>query len=150
MRNKCTPKRGGNTRRNTSNRSTPKKDNKPGKSKGSPNHVFSSGKSEDFQKTHECLMSCIRQHYDNGNDIARAMENGEKHDFSKEMPTMTTPTPPTKKEVEDRPQMQQEHDDKVKALELRLKAQMQAFAKREEIYNENVVKACTLLKCVEG
>ena len=33
MRNKCTPKRGGNTGRNASNRSTPKKDNKPDKSK---------------------------------------------------------------------------------------------------------------------
>ena len=43
MRNKHTPKRGGNTGRNTSNRSTPKKDNKPDKSEGLPNHMFSSG-----------------------------------------------------------------------------------------------------------
>ena len=45
---------------------------------------------------------------------------------------MTTPTPPDAKKVEDDPDLQQEHDDKVKALELRLKVQMQAFAKREE------------------
>ena len=49
MRNKYAPKRGGNTGRNASNRSTPKKDNEPDKSKGSPNHMFSSGRSEDFQ-----------------------------------------------------------------------------------------------------
>ena len=104
MRNKCTPRRGGNTGRNTSNRSAPKKDNEPDESKGLPNHVFLSGRSEDFQKICECLMSHIRQHYDNGNDIATAMENGEQCDFSKEMPTMTTPTPPTEKEVKDKPQ----------------------------------------------
>ena len=97
------------------------------------------------------LLSYIRQHYDNGNDIATAIENGKPHDFSKEMPTMTTPTPPTQKEAEDDPKKQQEHEDKVKALELRLKVQMQAFAKREEICNENNVKACTLLmqQCAE-
>ena len=83
------------------------------------------------------LLSYIRQHYDNGNDIATAIENGEQCDFSKEMPTMTTPTPPDAKKVEDNPQLQQEHDDKVKALELRLKVQMQAFVKREEICDEN-------------
>ena len=105
MRNKHTPKRGGNTGRNASNRSTPKKDNEPDKSKGSPNHMFSSGRSEDFQKTHECLMSCIRLHYDNGDDIAAAMENGKPCDFSKEMPTMTTPTPLTEKEAEDDPRL---------------------------------------------
>ena len=151
MRNKCTPKRGGNTRRNTSNRSTPKKDNKPGKSKGSPNHVFSSGRSEDCQKTCEYLMSCTRQNYDNGNDIATATENGMPCDFSKEMPTMTTPTPPTASAVLINPDLQQEHEGKVKALELRLKVQMQAFAKREETCNENIVKACTLLmqQCTE-
>ena len=76
MRNKCTPRRGGNTGRNTSNRSAPKKDSKPDKSKGLANHIFSIGKSEDFQKTHECLMSHIRQNYDNGHDIASATENG--------------------------------------------------------------------------
>ena len=133
MRNEHTPGRGGNTGRNTSNRSAPKKDNEPDESKGLPNHVFLSGRSEDFQKTYECLMSHIRQHYDNGNDIATAMENGKPCDFSKEMPTMTTPTPPTQKEAE----KQQEHEDKVKALELRLKVQMQAFVKREEICDEN-------------
>ena len=89
------------------------------------------------------LLSYIRQHYDNGNDIATAIENGEQYDFSKEMPTMTTPTPPDAKKVEDNPQLQQEHDEKVKALELRLKAQMQAFVKREEMCNENVVKKLT-------
>ena len=113
MRNKHTPKRGGNTRRNTSNRSAPKKDNKPDKSKGSPNHVFSSGRSEDFQKIYEYLMSYIRLHYDNGDDIATAMENGKPHDFSEEMPTMTTPTPPSAKEAEEDPKKQQECENKV-------------------------------------
>ena len=151
MRNKCTPKRGGNTGRNTSNRSAPKKDNKPDKSKGSSNHMFSSGRSEDFQKTHEHLMSCMRLHHDNGDDIATATENGKPHDFSREMPTMATPTPPTQKEAEDDPKKQQEHEDKVKALELRLKVQMQAFAKREEMHDENNAKAHTLLmqQCTE-
>ena len=81
MRNKCTPKRGGNTGRNTSNRSTPKKDNKPDESKGLANHAFSSGRSEDFQKICEYLMSHIRLHYDNGDDIATATENGKPCDF---------------------------------------------------------------------
>ena len=125
MRNKCTPKRGGNTGRNISNRSTPKKDNKPGKSKGLPNHVFSSGRSEDFQKTHECLMSYTRLHYDKGDDIATATENGKPHDFTQEMPTMTTPTPPSAKEAEEDPKKQQEYENKVKALELRPQVQMQ-------------------------
>ena len=151
MRNKHTPKRGGNTGRNTSNRGTPKKDNKPDKSKGLSNHVFSSGRSEDFQKIYEYLMSHIRLHYGNGDDIATAIEDGKPHDFSKEMPTMATPTLPTEKEAEDDPKKQQEHEDKVKALELRLKVQMQAFAKREETCNENIVKACKLLmqQCTE-
>ena len=35
MRNKHTPKRGGDTGRNASNRSAPKKDNEPDKSKAS-------------------------------------------------------------------------------------------------------------------
>ena len=145
MRNKYAPKRGGNTGRNTSNRGAPKKDNKPDKSKGLENHIFSSGRSEDFQKIYEYLMSYIRLNYDNGDDIATAIENGKPYDFDKEMPSMTTPTPPTD------PNKQQEHEDKVKALELKLKVQMQAFAKREEIYNENIVKACTLLmkQCTE-
>ena len=116
---------------------------KPDKTKGLANHVFSSGRSEDFQKMHEHLMSCMRQNDDNGNDIATAMENGKPCDFSKEMPTMATPTPPDAKQAEDDPKLQQEHDDKVKALELRLKAQMQAFVKREEMCNENVVKKLT-------
>ena len=151
MRNKYTPKRGGNTGRNTSNRGTPKKDNKPDKSKGLENHIFSSGRSEDFQKIYEYLMSCIRLHYDNGDDIATATENGKPHDFDKEMPTMKTPTPPTEKEKGEDPNKQQAHDDKAKALELKLKVQMQAFVKREEMCNENIVKACTLLmkQCTE-
>ena len=103
MRNKCTPKRGGNTGRNASNRSTPKKDSEPDKSKGLSNHVFSSGRSEDFQKICECLMSCMRPHYDNGDDIATAMEDGKPCDFSKEMPTMKTPTPPTEEEAKEDP-----------------------------------------------
>ena len=125
MRNKCTPKRGGNTGRNASNGSAPKKDNKPDESKGLPNHVFSSGRSEDFQKTCECLMSCIRLHYDNGDDIATAIENGKPCDFTQEMPMMTTPTPPSAKEAEEDPKKQQEYENKVKALELRLQVQMQ-------------------------
>ena len=133
MRNKCTPKRGGNTGRNASNRSAPKKDNKPDKSKGLPNHIFSSGRSEDFQKTYEYLMSCIRLHYDNGDDVAAAIEDGKPHDFNKEMPTMKTPTPPTEEETKEDPDKQQEYEDEVKALELRLKVQMQAFVKREEV-----------------
>ena len=151
MRNKYAPKRGGDTGRNTSNRSAPKKGSKPDKSKGLANHIFSSGKSEDFQKTCECLMSCIRLHYDNGDDIATATEDGKPCDFSKEMPTMATPTPPTEQEAKGDPKKQQACEDKVKALELRLKVQMQAFAKREETHNENIVKACTLLmqQCAE-
>ena len=86
MRNRNT--RRGNTGRNTSSRSAPKKDSKPDKSKGLANRVFSSGKSEDFQKTHEYLMSHIRLQCDNGDDIVTAMENGKPCDFSKEMPTM--------------------------------------------------------------
>ena len=61
--------------------------------------MFSSGRSEDFQKTCECLMSYIRLHYDNGDDIATAIEDGKPYDFSKEMPTMKTPTPPTEEEA---------------------------------------------------
>ena len=38
MRNKHTPRRGGDTGRNASSRSTPKKDSKPDKSKGLANH----------------------------------------------------------------------------------------------------------------
>ena len=96
-------------------------------------------------------MSHIRQNYDNGHDIASATENGKQHDFSKEMPTMTTPTPPDAKQVEGKPKLQQEHDGKAKALELRLKAKMQAFAKREEMHDENNAKAHTLLmqQCTE-
>ena len=96
-------------------------------------------------------MSCTRQNYDNGNDIASAIENGKQCDFSKEMPTMTTPTPPDAKQVEDKPELQQEHDDKAQALELRLKVQMQAFVKREETCDENVAKAHALLmqQCAE-
>ena len=103
MRNKYAPKRGGNTGRNTSSRGTPKKDNKPDKSKGLENHIFSSGRSEDFQKIYEYLMSYIRLNYDNGDDIATAIENGKPYDFDKEMPSMQTPTPPTD------PNKQQEH-----------------------------------------
>ena len=121
MRNKCTPRRGGNTGRNASSRSTPKKDSKPDKSKGLANHIFASGKSEDFQKIFEYLMSYMRQNYDNGHDIASAIENGEPYDFSNEMPTMTTPTPPTAAEVLIDNKLQQVHDDRAKALELRLK-----------------------------
>ena len=54
--------------------STPKKDNKPDESEGSPNHMFSSGRSEDFQKIYECLMSHMRLQYDNGDDIAAAID----------------------------------------------------------------------------
>ena len=126
MRNKHTPKRGGDTGRKASNRSAPKKGNKPDKSKGSENHIFSSGRSEDFQKICEYLMSYIRLNYDNGDDIATAIENGKPCDFDKEMPTMKTPTPPTEKEKGEDPDKQQEHEDKAKALELKLKVQMQA------------------------
>ena len=55
MRNRNTRK--GDAGRNASSRSTPKKDSKPDKSKGLANHIFASGKSEDFQKTCEHLMS---------------------------------------------------------------------------------------------
>ena len=82
MRNKCTPKRGGNTGRNASNGSTPKKDTEPDKSKGLENHIFANGESEDYQKMFEYLMSCIRQNYDNGHDIASSTEKGEACDFS--------------------------------------------------------------------
>ena len=109
MRNKHTPRRGGNTGRNASNRSTPKKDSKPDKSKGLANHVFSSGKSEDFQKTWEHLLSCTRQNCDNGHDIASATENGEAYDFSKEMPRITTPTAPIAEELVDEPDLKQKH-----------------------------------------
>ena len=98
MRNKCTSKKGGNTGRHTSNRSSPKKDSKPDKSKGLTNHIFASGKSEEFQKMFEYLMSYIRQKHDNGNDIASAIEDGKPYDFTKEMPSMKTPTPPTEDE----------------------------------------------------
>ena len=77
MRNKCTPRRGSDTGRNASNRSNPKKDSKPDKSKGLANHIFANGKSEDFQKTCKYFMSHTRQNYDNGHDIASATENGE-------------------------------------------------------------------------
>ena len=40
-------------------------------------------------------MSCIRQNYDDGHDIASATENGEACDFSKEMPKTTTPESPS-------------------------------------------------------
>ena len=39
MRNKHTPRRGGDTGRHTSSRSAPKKDSKPDKSKGLANHM---------------------------------------------------------------------------------------------------------------
>ena len=45
---------------------------------------------------------------------------------------MTSPTPPTEDEAKNKPGLQQEHEDTVKALELMLKVQMQAFVKREE------------------
>ena len=48
-------------------------------------------------------MSCMRLHYDNGDDIATAIEDGKPHDFSKEMPTMATPTLPTEQEAKDDP-----------------------------------------------
>ena len=125
MRNKCTPKRGGDTGRNASNRSAPKKDSKPDKSKGLANHVFSSGKLEDFQKTHEHLMSCMRLNYDNGHDIVSATENGEACDFSKEMPKTSAPRAPTEKQLQGSPDLQQEHEDEAKSLEMMLKVQLQ-------------------------
>ena len=96
-------------------------------------------------------MSHIRQNYDNGHDIASAMENGKPHDFDSETPTMTTPTPPTAEELEKDPGKQQVHDDKVKSLEMMLKVKLQGFVKREEMCKENVVKAHTLLiqQCAE-
>ena len=91
---------------------------KPDKTKGLANHVFSSGKSEDFQKTCEHLMSCMRQNCDNSHDIAPAMENGEACDFSKEMPEMTTPKAPTEDALKDDPDLHDEHEDEVKSLEM--------------------------------
>ena len=51
----------------------------------------------------------------------------------------------------DKPNLQNEHDDKVKSLEMMLKVKLQGFVKREETHNENVIKACTLLmqQCTE-
>ena len=60
-------------------------------------------------------MSHIRQNYDNGHDIVSAIENGEAYDFSKEMPKITTPTAPTAKEVEDKPDLQRRRAHQARA-----------------------------------
>ena len=43
MRNKCTSKKGDNAGRSTNSSTVPKKDSKPGKRKGSANHIFNCG-----------------------------------------------------------------------------------------------------------
>ena len=153
MRNKYAPRKGGNTGRSTSsnNRSTPKKDSKPDESKGSSNHIFTCGKSEDCQKTHEHLMSFMRQNYDNGHDIASAMDNGEAHDFSEEMPKTTTPEAPSEEETDANPKLQHEHEDAVKSLEIMHNVESQEFVKHKQTNAKNVNKACTLSmqQCVE-
>ena len=50
MRNGHTPRRGGDTGRNASSRSTPKKDSKPNKSKGSPFWTLVKGKADSGAK----------------------------------------------------------------------------------------------------
>ena len=113
--------------------------------------MFTCGKSEDFQKTHGHLISCMRQNHDNGHGIASSMEMGEACDFSKEMPRTKTPAAPTEDELKTNPNKAQEHVDEVKSLEMMHKAELQEFVKCKQVHAKAANKACTLLmqQCTE-
>ena len=141
----------GSNKSNTSKNSTAKS-SKPDKTKGLESHIYNIGKSEYYVKVTDYIMNHIRQEYDQGNDIATAIEKGEEKTFSSLMPIMRSALKPdelkeqaSEIEKESCKTRMGDYEARKRSYELVHKEEVTQFVRRKQTYEQNKVKAYSLL-----
>ena len=141
----------GSNKSNTSKNSTAKS-SKPDKTKGLESHIYNIGKSEHCVEVTDYIMNHIRQEYDQGNDIATAIEKGEEKTFSSLMPIMRSVIKPdelkeqaSEIEKESYKIRMGDYEARKRSYELVHKEEVTQFVRRKQTYEQNKVKAYSLL-----
>ena len=142
----------GSNRSNTSKNNNTGKNSKPDKTKGLESHIYNIGKSEYYVKVTDYIMNHIRQEYDQGNDIATAIEKGEEKTFSSPMPIMRSVIKPDELK-EQASEIEKEsckirmgdYEARKRSYELVHKEEVTQFVRRKQTYEQNKVKAHSLL-----